>query len=106
MRWAMLVAGSSMVGCGDDYPPPDPLPAEYTACEADADCVVTELGCCDECNGGFAVAVRSDRQAEVVDLYSERCGGDTACTEMGCQPWVVTCDAGTCGAARGTPATY
>jgi hypothetical protein len=102
MRWTLLVPLT--VGCfaTDDYPPPDPLPAEYTECEADEDCVVTELGCCDECNGGIAVAVRSDQEAEVVELYTETCREGQACTEIGCPPWVVTCDAGTCAAERGT----
>lgn len=101
MRWTSL--GLLATGCllGDDYPPPDPLPAEYTTCGSEADCVVVELGCCDECNGGTAVAVRADQEAEVADLYSERCGNGTACTEMGCAPWVVTCEAGTCANARG-----
>ena len=100
MRWTMLLPLA--LGCfGDDYPPPDPLPSEYTTCEADEDCVVVELGCCDECNGGLAVAVRADQEATVTDLYSERCGECTACTEMGCAPWVVTCQDGTCANARG-----
>ena len=102
MRRILLGVASTVVGCGDDFPPPDPLPAEYTTCGAPTDCVVTELGCCDACNGGLAVAVRADQEEAVVDAYAERCGGSTECTLMACPDWVVTCDAGTCAAERGT----
>ena len=98
-RWFALVW--LLVGCGDEYPPPDPLPAEYTACEVPEDCVAVELGCCDACNGGLAVAVAVDQADAVVERYSERCGAAATCTLMACPDWEMTCDAGVCGMARG-----
>lgn len=100
LRWLAPIL--LLAACGDDYPPPDPLPAEYTTCEAADDCIPVELGCCDACNGGLAVAVRADKAEEVADLYSENCGASTSCTLMGCPEWVVSCDAGTCAMERGS----
>ena len=86
-----------LLGCfGSTYPPPDPLPAELPACDADADCVIVQLGCCDHCNGGEAVAVRVDRAAEVEETYSERCGRSTGCTLMACAELEAVCEDGTC----------
>ncbi len=98
--WPLVVV-LSVAGC-DHFPPPDPLPSQYTTCAVATDCVVTELGCCDACNGGLAVTVRADQEAEVIRLYAENCPGSTACTEMGCPPPVVDCVAGTCTASEGS----
>jgi len=108
MRIAILLG---IVACSGDsgdpsatseYPPDLPLDASYTECDVAADCVAVELGCCDECNGGLAVAVNVASEDEVVDRFTEECGADQACTEIGCAPWVLSCDAGTCGLDRGT----
>jgi hypothetical protein len=80
----------------NEYPPPDPLPAEYTSCEVDEDCVVVSLGCCDHCNGGEARAANTANEDEVRDLYSERCGPRYSCTLMGCSQLEATCAEGTC----------
>ncbi len=88
------------VGC-TDYPPPEQLPARYTACAVAGDCVVVELGCCDECNGGEARSVASSQQETVIDQYSESCSSTSGCTEMACGPWETTCDDGVCGMKRG-----
>ena len=95
-----------LMGCTDegdsnpDYPPSLPLDAEYTDCSTADDCVVVELGCCDECNGGFAVAVNVDSESVVSERFTETCQEDQACTEIGCAPWVLSCDDGTCGLER------
>lgn len=84
--------------CGSEYPPPASLDAAYTECVTDEDCVVLELGLCDQCNGGEAVAVNGARELDVADRYSE-CVPDTenwACTEMACPPLSAACDVGTC----------
>lgn len=91
-----------VAACASNYPPPDTLPAEYTACDVPADCVVVELGCCDACNGGEARSVNAEHEQTVRDTYTEQCGPGTACTEIGCPAWVTTCDAGVCGLERGT----
>jgi hypothetical protein len=104
MPQACILLLAACVG-GDDaaasgYPPPLPLEANLTSCADESECQVVELGCCDQCNGGFAVAVHSDRVAEVMARFSEDCGSSFACTEIGCAPWVVRCEQGRCGLAR------
>lgn len=80
-----------------NYPPPEPLPAAFTTCEVAEDCKVVELGCCDSCNGGTAVAVRVDHEAEAVDTYAQACDGiDMVCTEMACAPLYTECIENTC----------
>ena len=85
-----------------EYPPDLPLDAAYTECELVDDCVVVELGCCDDCNGGLAVAVNVSSEPDVVDRFTEVCDDDQACTEIGCPAWVLSCDDGACGLGRGT----
>ena len=94
----MLLGLLSILACtGSEYPPDLPLDAAYTDCEGDTDCTIVELGCCDDCNGGLAVAVNNTTsEAEVRDRFSERCGRRTACTEMDCPDHYATCDEGTC----------
>ena len=77
------------LGCG----PADvaDMPAQYRACEVDADCEVVQLGCCDHCNGGEAVSVHRGWVDVVLDEYHERCGGSFACTDMGCNPLEAVC---------------
>ncbi len=104
MRWSVLLL---LVGCGSgsdpatDYPPSDLDPA-FVSCAVAADCVALELGCCDECNGGFAVAVRSDKATEVAEQHAEVCRNGHACTEIGCAPWVVDCVDEVCAMERGS----
>ena len=82
--------------------PPSALDAATTSCTEPSDCVVVELGCCDACNGGFAVAVNTASAAQVRADHAQDCGEGMACTEMACPDWVVTCDDGTCASERGT----
>lgn len=84
------------------YPPNLPLAADLIACSTPADCVVVELGCCDACNGGLAVAVNQGSLTEVTEDYSQDCTTPQTCTEMGCAPWELTCDEGACGLAPGS----
>ena len=86
----------------DAYPPSIPLETRFTECTVAADCVAVELGCCDECNGGFAVAVNTDSVAAVTAEFAEVCGVTQGCTEMGCPAWELSCDAGVCAMVRGT----
>ena len=100
--WVLL----ALTACGDTEPadnpnyPPGDLDAALTACSEPTDCVVVELGCCDQCNGGTAVSVNTASADQVREDFSESCEEGTACTELGCAPWVTTCDSGTCGAER------
>ena len=94
-------------GGGDDdapseYPPPQPLDLEYTACTDVAQCEVVELGCCDACNGGTAVSVHIEKAAEVIERYSERCATPTSCTQRGCPPFTSACDNGVCTLVQGS----
>ncbi|TNE87945.1 MAG: hypothetical protein EP330_16780 [Deltaproteobacteria bacterium] len=82
--------------------PQTALDAAYTDCSDGATCVVVELGCCDSCNGGAAVAVRSDQEQAVFDEHGESCGGAVACTEMGCAPLTAECNAGSCVLVEGS----
>lgn len=91
----------SFAACNPNYPPPDELPAEYTACDTAEDCVIVELGCCDACNGGEARSVAADQAAAVADEFAEVCVGDTSCTLIGCAPLETTCNAGVCGMEQG-----
>lgn len=94
----------ALVGCGDGYPPPDELPAEYTACQSAGDCMVVELRCCDSCQGGVAVAVNQEAFEEVTDRYGESCRPDTTCADEACQEgWVPLCEDGTCAATHDLP---
>jgi hypothetical protein len=91
-------SGGDGTACESEYPPPAALDAAYTACEVDDDCLVLELGICDQCNGGEAVAVNGDSELDVADRYAQ-CVPDTgnwACTAMACTPPTATCDAGVC----------
>lgn len=84
------------------YPPELPLDPEYTECEAPEECTVVELGCCGECNGGFAVAARADKADEVFDEFSERCKGkNVSCNLMACPGWIIDCVEGSCAIERG-----
>jgi hypothetical protein len=84
-----------------EYPPPDVLPADYTACDVPEDCVVVELGCCDACNGGEARSVAADQADAVRTRYTEPCREGQGCTEIGCAAWITTCEGGVCGLERG-----
>jgi hypothetical protein len=84
--------------CESEYPPPTTLDEVHTVCEVDDDCLVLELGMCDSCNGGVAVAVNTGSEADVTALHQE-CAPDTGewgCTLMACTPLVARCDSGVC----------
>lgn len=84
-----------------NYEPPSELPAAFTACEAASDCEIVQLTCCDHCNGGTALSLRSDHRDEALATYGQDCGEGVACTEMACAPLEPTCDDGVCGAVEG-----
>lgn len=93
MRILWMVWGASAcVLPNPNYPPALPLEAEFTDCEVDEDCTLVELGCCDACNGGFKVSVRTDRRQEVEREFAETCPGDFACTLLACPPDEAVCD--------------
>ena len=100
----LLAAAALMftfIACNPNYPPPDPLPAEFVACDLDTDCVLVELGCCDGCNGGETRAVAADHADAVIDQYSEVCIGETACTLVACEAVSASCVAGVCSVTDG-----
>lgn len=85
------------LGCGNPaYPPTQPLELEFRACVVDEDCTIVELGCCDECNGGFAVSATLGEEEAVLDEYGEGACGGTDCTLLGCNPLVPRCSNGLC----------
>ncbi len=95
------------MACGNnDYPPELPLDDQYTQCSVDADCVRIELGCCDECNGGFAVVVNEDSVKEVQREFGQRCSPLHGCTLVGCiGTWELACADGFCDAAYSSTLT-
>ncbi len=106
MRNALIaLALGTFVACSTDEPwnPPDQpaVDAAYTDCSGGQTCVVVELGCCDHCNGGSAIAVIEGQQATATAEYGETCGNRLACTEIGCAPLTAVCNEGTCGLMEG-----
>jgi len=104
-------------GCGGGRPVhpsitearPIPLPTEWVACRADADCRALELGCCDHCNGGWVMAVNQPHVARALAAYHADCQSHEAilpdgsvmfsgptCTEVGCGPIGERCAGGRC----------
>ncbi|MBN1282834.1 MAG: hypothetical protein JXA24_03575 [Proteobacteria bacterium] len=75
---------------------PVPLSGDTIACAGGDDCEIVELGCCDHCNGGFAVAVNKEFASEVAERNSQSCGDDELCTEMACAPIFPRCRDGEC----------
>lgn len=96
---AMCLAGCNFVN--PNYPPELPLDAELTDCEVDEDCTIVELGCCSDCNGGLAVAVRNDARDQVETDFSQACGRGVACTLIACAPLEATCEANVCAVTQG-----
>ncbi len=87
-RWWVGAAGIALVGCGElrEGPlPPEEL-AQYASCEAPADCVVVENGCCCE-----MVAVNRDDRATFREQFT--CGGACECDP---RPMRVDCRSGMC----------
>ncbi len=89
---SLLVFGCTSLS--SEYPPPDPLPAQYTVCEVSSDCQVVEFGCC-PCTGHVRAVAKSQVYA-ALDRYMEVCEEDS-CTHVGCCSWEATCDDGVCG---------
>jgi hypothetical protein len=88
-------------GC-EPVPGSEPIPLEgpVIACESWRDCAVVELGCCDSCNGGFAVAVNDAYECEVIQKNSEICDGSEICTKCWCGPLFARCSFGECATVR------
>ncbi|MEN0063948.1 MAG: hypothetical protein AAGA48_17475 [Myxococcota bacterium] len=79
-------------GCGNpNYPPENPLEFEFRSCKVDEDCTILELGCCDECNGGFAVAVTQGQETAALDEYGESGCGNAGCDLLSCSPLIAQC---------------
>ena len=69
----------------------DPPPASWTQCTEATDCQVVEIACCDHCNGGRVVAVKSRFARQAERRYRpRRC--EEACTERGCAQATPVCD--------------
>lgn len=102
-RRAVLVGCIGLGACGTTaewvpWEPPEQanLQASWTDCSDGATCVVVQLGCCDHCNGGVGVSVRSDAVAEVEAELAQGCDTALDCTAMGCGELAAECDQGTC----------
>ncbi len=80
------------LGCGNPaYPPTQPLEVDLRACQVDEECTIVELGCCDECNGGTAVAVTIGQEEAALDEFGEARCGSVVCTRLACQPLIPRC---------------
>lgn len=74
------------------------MPEAWTQCTTDAECQLLEVGCCDHCNGGDAIAVNRDHAQDARRWHAARrtCPSPTLCTERGCYGPFPTCSAGRC----------
>lgn len=70
-------------------------PAAWLTCEADADCAVVEVGCCDHCNDGRVVSVVTKQSKAARTRYRPRRCPDP-CTERGCAAAEPVCVEGKC----------
>lgn len=70
------------------------VPDAWRACAAPADCALVLTTCCDQCNGGKAVAVATSHTKDVEAKFPRQCS-QTACTMRGCSTR-ATCEAGRC----------
>lgn len=84
-------------------PPPSTPPggpaapaAAWEACQADADCEIVEMACCDECNGGWSLSIGKAHVQELSAQYQQKDCAGTMCTEMACGPSTALCKAGRC----------
>ncbi|MFH1831114.1 MAG: hypothetical protein ABH871_10155 [Pseudomonadota bacterium] len=68
----------------------------WEACEIDDDCIIVELGCCDHCNGGRAVAANKGLAELVKTVQGDECEEETMCTLMACAPLLARCTQGKC----------
>lgn len=84
-----------------DRPDQSDIDPIHTDCSGGETCVVVELGCCDHCNGGRAVAVAASAADAVLDAYGEVCRGDVGCTLMGCPPILAECEEAVCVPVQG-----
>ena len=70
------------------------VPDTWRSCAADTECTLVVATCCDQCNGGKAVAVNASHAKDVEKKYPKQCD-KTACTERGCFTRAA-CDSGRC----------
>lgn len=59
------------------------VPEAWQACSVSTDCTLVVTTCCDQCNGGKAVAVNGAHAQDAAAKYPKSCNG-VACTERGC----------------------
>lgn len=59
------------------------VPDAWRSCSADSECTLVVTTCCDQCNGGKAVAVSTSHAKDAEKKYPKQCA-QTACTERGC----------------------
>ena len=77
----------------------EPSWASLFACDVADDCVVMDMGCCDYCNGGWALAVADGQQEAATAQYGADHCGPVACTKKACSPWFAVCQEGMCALA-------
>ena len=94
-----------LLACGSP-PPPKPqgptwetrgsagnVPREWKLCNQPSECVLVVMTCCDECNGGAAVAVTRSHENDAKALKPD-CGQQT-CTMRACTTR-ASCEYGEC----------
>jgi hypothetical protein len=111
MRYLLLLAacGAPVVHPSITENDPLPVPDEWIACRADADCQAIEMDCCDHCNGGWVVAVNRAHVARATSTYHAACDSyerpqpdgsiafcGPSCTEVACGPIGQRCAGGRC----------
>jgi hypothetical protein len=66
-------------------------------CDSDEDCAIVRMDCCDECNGGWELAVNVAEVENVETKYSARDCSSRLCTKKGCfaKP-TASCQIGEC----------
>lgn len=70
------------------------VPDEWRTCGASSECTLVVTTCCDQCNGGKAVAVNAAHAKQAEAKFPKSCAS-TACTERGCFTRAA-CQSGRC----------
>lgn len=77
------------VACGPSYTvigsAEEEIDPALVTCQRDSDCTIVEMGCCDTCNGGWSMSVRSDQVDAARQRWASECG-QVSCTLLGCAP--------------------
>lgn len=74
----------------------------WSTCQADQDCAVVELACCDHCNGGELGAFNRASLERATKALAPAVGAcnATVCTERKCNPGAARCEQGRCAVIK------